>query len=297
VIDRPETWDEFVGQEELKERLKVHISSAIIRLERMDHVLLVGPAGCGKTTLSALIASSLGYEYARFVMPLTMGALKNLVIQHRGLVMFDELHRCSPKEQESLLALVEDGWLQMPSGMKIPAQPFFTIVGATTEPDEIIKPLYDRFHIKPSFEDYSDEEMAEIVFRMAIKEDVDITEEFAVQLGRASGGLPRNAEALISLTRDQFHDWGRMPMVEEVLKMAKVTPTGLSRDQVEYLKVLRSVGSIAGIDTLVAHLNLPKSTVVENERLLVRQNLIIYTKSGREITSAGFNVAKEVANA
>ena len=187
---RPETWDDYVGQEAMKDRLAVHISSALIREETLDHILLTGPPGCGKTSLASIIATEFGEPFTSFLMPIKEKALLLFLRQRHGVVLFDEIHRLSVKQQEALLPLVEDGYYQLDNGDRVYADNL-TIIGATTEPEKIIPPLFDRFPIKPPFDDYTADEMRDIVHRMAYASGIELDDMQAAVLGSAAGGVPR----------------------------------------------------------------------------------------------------------
>lgn len=284
-----ESFDKYVGQKELKERLMIHIESANKRQVAMEHVLLDGPPGAGKTTLSALIAEALVVDFAEFVMPIKPNLLKQICQCHYGVVLFDEIHRCSVKQQEELLTLIQGNYLQTDTGQIIEA-PDLTVIGATTEPDKIIKPLYDRFQIKPKFEEYSDKDMAKIAKGMARRVGLDLNRKQLNIIGKASGGVPRMAKSLVIMTRDLAITKGEFN-IHEVLERCNVTESGLTDNHMEYLKILAK-SSPSGIDVIGAQMRLPKSVILDLERLLVRRNLIQYTKQGREILSGGYKAIK-----
>src|SRR5690606_40903849 len=132
------SWDEYIGQEKLKERLQIHIQAALDRMEPLEDVLLIGVLGCGKSTLAALIASELETEFETFMMPVKPTILKRIVMDYECVVLFNEVHRLPPRQQEDLLPLIQDGYLQLDNGAKI-EKGALTVVAATTEPEKIIK--------------------------------------------------------------------------------------------------------------------------------------------------------------
>lgn len=286
---RPQEWDAYVGQPKLKTQLNVAIQSAKNRGATMDHVLLCGPPGCGKTTISAIIAEQLGVRFESFVMPIKPNVLKQVVSSFHGVVLFDEIHRLPPAKQEEYLPLIEDGYLQMPNGGRI-YNDNLVIVGATTERDKIIEPLYDRFVIKPTFEEYTDDEMADILRGMAASMDLDFTEGQARMLSRATAGVPRQAKMLVAAARDlaAATGWETFPTIEEIFTHCRITPDGLQEEHLEYLNIVKNCGGTAGLQVITTHLQLPKSIVMHLEKLLLKRGLIQLTKGGRELTSRGW---------
>jgi Holliday junction DNA helicase RuvB len=275
---RPADWDSYIGQTKLKRRLHLHLQSCLDRMERPDHILLVGPPGCGKTSLADLIAEEACMPLEHLFMPVKRTSLQRLVRFHSGIVFLDEIHAMAPRDQEMLLPLLEDGYIQLESGMRVENHDL-TIVAATTEPEKLLAPLYDRFPIKPQFEEYTDEEMGLIIMGMAAKEDLELDKGQAVRLGRATGGVPRLARMIVRAMIDL-----NTTKVTDILKLLELTEDGLTSQHSQYLTVLYSAGGTSGLDMLSAHLRLPKTTLVDLERLLVKRNLIEYTPRGRTLT-------------
>lgn len=285
---RPEGWNSYIGQEALKGRLRIHISAANERNDPLDHVLLVGPPGCGKTSIASLIAAEHYADFESYVMPMNMELLGAVMADFQGVLFLDEIHRLTSKQQESLLTVIEDREVQFGNGISYEC-PLLTVVAATTEPQDVIEPLYDRFLIKPPFDRYSDGEMALIVQGMAEKVGIDFSHDDAVRLGRATGGVPRNAKSLVSMARDL-----KTTNIERILRTSRVTEDGLTEYHLKYLQSLVDCGGKAGLSLIAAHVRLPAATLVDLERLLIERNMIQYTKQGRAIGPAGFKIVKQM---
>lgn len=285
---RPGQWDEYVGQAALKERLSIHIESAIARVARLEHILLIGPPGCGKTSLARVVANAVGSHFLSLKCPIQQRLLIQTVRSFRGVLFLDEIHLMPKAQQHDLLLLIEDGYLQLPSGQRIETDNWLSVIGATTEPKELIAPLLERFPVQPPFDEYTEEDMATIVIQMGKRSGITLPEDMALELGRAAGGVPRAAGSLVIMTRDLAIRLKELPTVTQVLDASRVTSNGLSENHLRYLRVLADMGGVAGLEPLGNHLRLPKAILMNLERLLVKQNLIIYTKQGRELTSAGY---------
>ncbi len=283
---RPKQWDDYVGQDRMKRELEIRIDSAIKDDRPLDHILLSGPPGAGKTCLAEIIAEKLGEPIEIVTMPIGLKALIRLVQNFSGIVLFDEIHRCSPKEQEVLLPLLEFGYVSDASGRKIKNE-WLTVVGATTEKQKLIEPLVDRFEIKPEYDDYTDEEMTRIVMSMATKANLTIDEETAATFGKAAAGTPRRARQFILGYRDLQNSTGEVPTGDEVLDLCQTSWDGLTTNHVRYLETLYALGGSKGVDVLVSLMRQPKPLVIELERLLIQRGLIVFGERGRELTQVG----------
>lgn len=289
---RPDNWDAYIGQEALKNRLKVHIASAKARQKPLDHVLLTGPAGMGKTTLAALIAAEMDKHLLIIDMPMKDDDLRALN-GFNGVVLLDEIHRGTPKQQEDLLAFLEHGKLKI-KGRYPMTFVYLTVIGATTEPQKLIAPLKDRFLIQPRFEDYTDDDMARIVVGMARRVKSGIPYETALGLAGACAGVPRRASHLISAARDLELANGTAPTTEEILTFCELTPDGLSPEHLEYLRAMMRLGEPAGLSTLTNLLDLSGPAVKAVERHLTRLEYILPTGRGRELTQEGAERAQQL---
>lgn len=287
---RPQSWDDFIGQEALKSRLQIHIDAARREARPLDHIFLYGPKGMGKTSLAAVIAEDKPEALTSLKMPMTEPALLRSIRRFQGGILFlDEIHALSRQLQEFLLPLIEDGYVQDKRGRKTYV-PWLTVIAATTERDKVIGPLYDRFHIKPPFSPYTDDEMGLIVQKMAEKLNVTVSEDTAFDLGRATGGVPRIARTLVLAARDLqvVHARRKPAAAEEILDFCCVDPDGLSAEHVRYLENIDYLGGTAGQKNLEMMMQMPPNAIREIERLLVVRNLIEYTSQGRELTPAGY---------
>lgn len=282
---RATTWSEFVGQTQLKRRLQTHIQAARMQGRMLDHMLLIAPPGSGKTTLARLVAEQLGDEFAEYVMPMDPKLLIRLVREWQGgVLLLDEIHR-APKAFQHMLLTVEQGYLETPSGQRLPTR-HITFICATTEPQDVIKPLWDRLLLKPTWEDYTDEEMAQIIDGMAQRAGVSIPEGIAEGLARATGGTPRIAGSLVTACRD-LQVTGQKPTVETILDQTGVDCDGLSDQHKNYLVTLNALGGQAGLANLSSMLQLSPSVIQDLERLLITRGFIRLESAGRILTISG----------
>lgn len=288
---RPSSIDEFVGQKKLLNRLTTHIEAAVAERRPLEHTLLAGHPGFGKTTLAHIISDLLDDPLETLTMPVSEKTLQGVVSSHDGVLLLDEVHATPKALQEVLQPLLEFGYMQTKSGYRVEAG-FLTIIGATTEPEHVIPPLYDRFKIKPVFEDYSEDEMALIVLNMATKADLGIDEDDAIVLGRATGGTPRNAGQFVLAGRALQVTSGKVPTATEILEFCDVDPQGLDRQHYRYLETLAKFGGTRGLTQVANVMRLNPQVCMDLERLLFKHGLINYGTTGRELTKAGHDKVK-----
>jgi Holliday junction DNA helicase RuvB len=289
---RPESWDDYIGQEKLKSRLDVHIVSAFEQEKPMHSTFLYAPPGYGKTSLATVIASRLTDPIVSITMPIKEQQFVRLLRDFEGGILFlDEIHRAPPWEQEALLTLVDEDYYEDSKGRQTHIG-WATIIGATTEREKIIPPLYDRFVIKPEFEKYSEEEMAQILGGIATRLDLKLSEEQFMELGGAATGIPRRARELMLSAKDLQIAYGRPPTTDEILDHCQVDREGLTSEHKTYLRTLDNVGGRAGLTVLSNMTRMSEPTLKEIERVLIERRMIEFTPAGREMTGRGFKVLK-----
>lgn len=287
----PQSWDAYIGQEKLKERLQVKIDAALDRMDALGHILFAAQPGQGKSTLGRLVADNMGVPYSSMDMPVKWKSLQKVFMEAEmhSVIMLDELHRLPKREQENLLPVLNEGTIQMDNGKRLRLPSRISIFAATTEIQDIIKPLRDRFHFIARFEDYSDEDMAQIVARMAVTVDLSPSEDECMIFGRASASTPRQARNIILTARDLGST-----DPDEVLEMVGITRDGLTEDHIEYLLALNQIGGRAGVENLSNMTGQPKDVLVDLEKLLINKGFIIYGAKGRELVMEGMRLVNSL---
>lgn len=290
-------WDSYIGQERLKARLRVHINAAIDGIRPLEHVLLAAGPGMGKTALATCIAQEMhAPEFVELTMPCSEKDIANIVmdadVQGKYLILFlDEIHDAKRAQQEFLLALLERGRIQQRGRSYECAN--FTIVAATTEADKLQRTLFDRFHIVPAFDNYTDDEVARILIGMTHMLKTEMPEETAERLAAATGGTPRHARTFAIAARDLGATLLRPATADEVLEFCRVDPDGLTFDHMKYLQTLQLMGGQCGLANLRSVLRLPESSVRDLENLLLRLDLVELTSSGRFLLPGGARKVRE----
>lgn len=302
---RPKTLDEYVGQEKVKENLSVFINAAKIRGDALDHVLLHGPPGLGKTTLSCIIASELGVNLKITSGPAIekAGDLASLLTTlERGDILFiDEIHRLPRQVEEVLYPAMEDFALDLMMGkgpaarsIRIPLKPF-TLIGATTRAGQLSSPLRDRFGMLFRLELYTDEELARIVTRSASILGAQITEGGAFEIARRSRGTPRIANRFLKRVRDFALVLGDGKIDESIadraLRSLDVDELGLDAvDRRMLAAIIKHFGGgPVGLETLAAVIG-EESVTLEDvyEPYLLQLGFLNRTPRGRMATASAY---------
>ena len=302
---RPRRLSEFVNQEQVTAQLEVFIEAAKAREESLDHVLLAGPPGLGKTSLAQIIAAELGTTFVQTAGP----ALERkadiaafLTALEPGSVFFiDEIHRLNRAIEETLYPAMEDRQLPIVLGQGAGARtvtldlPAFTLVGATTRAGLLTTPLRDRFGVSQRLEHYAPEHLAEIVHRSAAILEVEIEDEATRAIAERSRGTPRVANRLLKRARDYAQVRGTgvitADVAEQALALLEIDAAGLDRHDRTILETIavKFGGGPVGLSTLAAAVDEEPETIEDvYEPYLLQQGLLKRTPRGRVITERGF---------
>ncbi len=302
---RPEYLDEYVGQEKIKANLRVFIEAAKMRNEPLDHILLYGPPGLGKTTLAHIIANELGSNLKSATGPSIekSGDLAAILsnLEPGDVLFIDEIHRIPAFVEEILYSAMEDFTINVVIGsegksrsVKIDLPPF-TLVGATTRAGDLSSPLRDRFGIINKLEYYSDQELANIVKRTSSVMNMNILDDAAMELAKRSRKTPRIANRLFKRVRDFALVEGSgvidLDITLSSLDRLNVDKYGLDTIDIEYLEALinKFNGGPVGVETISTAIGEEISTIEDVvEPFLLQEGFIKRTRSGRVATEKAY---------
>lgn len=302
---RPQTLDEYIGQEKTKNTLKIYIEAAKQRHDALDHVLFYGPPGLGKTTLSGIIANEMGVHMKvtsgpAIEKPGEMAAILNN-LQEGDILFVDEIHRLNRQVEEVLYPAMEDYAIDIMIGKGASARsirldlPKFTLVGATTRAGMLTAPLRDRFGVVTRMEYYTVEELKMIILRSAKVLEVGIDENGAYAMARRSRGTPRLANRLLKRVRDfaqvKYNGYITEEVADYALDLLDVDKEGL--DQTDRGILLAMIGKFGGgpvgLETLAASIGEDPGTIEDvYEPYLLKNGFIQRTPRGRVVTDAAY---------
>ena len=303
---RPQTLDEYIGQERAKENLKVYIEAAKKRNEALDHCLFYGPPGLGKTTLACIIANEMGSNIKITSGPAIAktGDMASILSNLReGDVLFiDEIHRLNKQVEEFLYTAMEDYAMDVLIGKENSAKsvrielPRYTLVGATTRAGLLSAPLRDRFGVVSHLEYYTPEELKTIVVKSAEKLQMQMDEEGAYELARRSRGTPRIANRFLKRVRDfaevKYNGVVTKEVAAAALDLLDIDSVGLDHNDRKTLEsiIFKFDGGPVGLDTLAASIGEDAGTIEDViEPFLVMNGFIMRTPNGRVATDLAYS--------
>ena len=303
---RPACLDDYIGQKEIKDNIKVFIKSALIREEALDHVLLYGPPGLGKTTLANIIANEMGAGFHSITAPSIdrVGDLAAILsnLEPGDVLFIDEIHRLPRVVEEVLYSAMEDYSIDIIVGKDSTANsikidlPPFTLIGATTRCGDLSAPLRDRFGIVHQLNYYNKLELQKIVERTASIFNFEIDSESSLEIARRSRGTPRVANRLFRRVRDfaQFINEDEkidLDVTKLSLKKLNIDEYGLNDTDRKYLKAIieRFKGGPVGLNALAASISEEPNTLEDvYEPYLLQEGFVVRTPRGRVVTDKGY---------
>lgn len=302
---RPDVFDEYIGQSEIKRNLNIYVKAAKNRKEALDHVLLYGPPGLGKTTLAGIIANELGVNFRvtsgpAIERPGDLAALLTNLNEH-DVLFIDEIHRLNRSVEEILYPAMEDFALDIIIGKGPGARSYhmpiskFTLIGATTRAGALAAPLRDRFGIIFRMKFYNSKELKQIIIRSSNILGIKIDDKGAEEIAKRSRGTPRIANRLLKRVRDFAQVLGDGIITEEIaqesLKALHIDALGLDSTDVEVIRTIinKFDGGPVGVDTIAASVSEEKSTIEDvYEPYLMQIGFLARTPRGRVVTKAAY---------
>jgi Holliday junction DNA helicase RuvB len=302
---RPTAFDSYIGQQQVKDNVRIACQAATRRQEALDHILLHGPPGLGKTSMARIIAHELNVTCKVTSGPVIErpGDLAALLtgLQPRDVLFIDEIHRLPRVVEEVLYPAMEDYQIDIMIGqgpsarsVKIDLKPF-TLIGATTRTSLLTSPLRDRFGIVLRLEFYTEDELQQIIERSAKILEIQISPEAAREIGRRARGTPRIANRLLKRIRDYAQERAAGVISPEVVahavSMLDIDASGLDRMDRSILRLIveKFSGGPVGIETIAAAIGEDRETIEDvYEPFLIQQGLLARTRRGREVTRRGY---------
>lgn len=295
---RPKDLAGFKGKSDLKNKLSIFIESAKKRNTQLDHIILFGPAGVGKTTLAEIISHELGANF-KVVQATRLKKVTDLtnfisMINENDVIFIDEIHALAIECEETLYSILEDFKIDIEIGSINNTKlirvdiPKFTLIGATTNIGKISKPLEERFAINLYLDVYSNEEIKTILHTLKTKINENISDDVINEIAIRSKGVPRIAINLLRRVND-FYVTQQTIDPKEIFSILNIDKTGLDKLDLKYLQELKNKNlSLKNISDL---LNIDKTTILNKiEPFLIRENLILITTFGRKITQKGLEL-------
>lgn len=306
---RPLKLTEYIGQEKIKENLEVYIKAAKIRDEVIDHIIIYGNPGLGKTTLANVVANEMGSNFRVVAGPSIekVADISAILSQLEvGEILFiDEIHRMPKICEEVLYSAMEDFYIDIVVGTDVNKRsvrielPPFSVIGATTRMGMLSAPLRDRFGINIKIDYYDINELSQIIYRSANILDVEIDEDACLEIASRSRGTPRIANRLLRRLRDfaQIYNNGIIDLniASSSLQKLNIDQMGLDKLDVKFLKVMfeNFNNKAVGIESLAQTMGEDKETLIETvEPFLVQKNLVVRTKQGRLLTNLALDYLK-----